>query len=172
MSTSKDQGPRINEDIRSPTVRLIDHEGTMLGDMPVAKALQSAEAAGLDLVELNPNANPPICKLLDYGKFRYEAQKKAKEAKKHQKVVQIKEIKLRPTIDQHDYDVKLRNTRRFIEEGNKVKVTLRFRGREVVHEELGFNVLKRLAKDVEDIARVEVAPRLDSRQITMMLAEK
>ncbi len=136
------------------------------------EALRKAEEVSLDLVELGPGSKPPVCKILDYGKFRYEAQKKAKEARKHQKVIQIKEIKLRPTIGQHDYDVKLRSARKFIEDGDKVKLTLRFRGREMAHEELGFALLRRVAADLADVVAIESEPRLESRQIVMMLGPK
>jgi translation initiation factor IF-3 len=131
-----------------------------------------AEEAGLDLVEVSPLANPPVCKLMDFGKYKYEAQKKASEARKKQKVIDIKEIKLRPTIDDADYDVKMRAMRRFLEEGDKVKVTLRFRGREMAHQELGMTVLERVRDDLVDLGKVEQMPRLEGRQMTMVIAHK
>ena len=131
-----------------------------------------AEEIGLDLVEVSPTADPPVCKLMDFGKYKYEAQKKASEARKKQKVIEIKEIKLRPTIDDADYQVKMRNMRRFLEEGDKVKVTLRFRGREMVHQELGAKVLERVRDDLAEIAKVEQMPRLEGRQMTMVISHK
>src|SRR3954465_8258928 len=166
------EGPRTNRDIRVPTVQLIDAQGQNQGPTPTEEALQLAEEAGLDLVEIVPNATPPVCKILDYGKFRFLEQKKAAEARKRQKIVEIKEIKMRPGIDDHDYDVKMRAIRRFFEEGDKVKVTLRFRGREMAHQEVGMNVLKRVKADVEGISKVESEPRFEGRQMIMVLAPK
>src|SRR3954451_267922 len=157
------EGPRTNRDIRVPTVQLIDAQGQNRGPTPTEEALQLAEEAGLDLVEIVPNATPPVCKLLDYGKFRFLEQKKAAEARKKQKIVEVKEIKMRPNIDDHDYDVKMRSIRRFFEEGDKVKVTLRFRGREMAHQQLGMDVLKRVKADTEGIAKVEAEPRFEGR---------
>lgn len=153
-------------------VRLIDAEGEMLGVVPIREALMTAEEAGLDLVEVAPQAEPPVCKLLDYGKFKYEAQKKANEARKKQKVIDVKEIKMRPNIDDHDYDVKLRNARRFMEEGDKVKVTMRFRGREMAHQDIGMNLLSRVRTDLDDIGKVEMLPKLEGRQMIMILAPR
>jgi len=144
----------------------------MLGVVPIREALIAAEDAGLDLVEVAPQADPPVCKLLDYGKFKYEAQKKANEARKKQKVIDVKEIKMRPNIDDHDYDVKMRNARRFIEEGDKVKVTMRFRGREMAHQDIGMNLLARVRDDLDDIGKVEMVPKLEGRQMIMILAPR
>jgi len=143
-----------------------------VGVVPKGDALQRAFDAGLDLVEISPGAEPPVCKIMDFGKFKFEQQKKAAEARKKQKVVEIKEIKMRPAIDDHDYDVKLRAIRRFFEEGDKVKVTLRFRGREMAHQELGMQVLQRVKAEVESIAKVESEPRLEGRQMVMVLAPR
>ena len=144
----------------------------MVGVVPVRQAMQLAEEAGLDLVEISPNADPPVCKILDFGKFKYAAQKKRNEARKKQKVIEIKEIKMRPGIDDHDYDVKMRAARRFLEEGDKVKVTLRFRGREMVHQELGAKVLDRVRDDLDALAKVESEPRLEGRQMVMVIAPR
>jgi len=166
------EGPRINEEIRSREVQLIDTTGDNKGAVDIETALGLAQAAGLDLVEIAPNSNPPVCKILDYGKYKFQAQKKAAEARKKQKVVEVKEIKLRPMIDDHDYDVKMRSMRRFFEEGDKVKVTLRFRGREMAHQELGTKLLNRVKDDVEPIAKVESEPRYEGRQMIMILAPR
>jgi translation initiation factor IF-3 len=156
----------------SAEIRLIDGEGEMLGVLNIFDALQAGWDAGLDVVEVSPNAEPPVCKLLDFGKFKYEQQKKANEARKKQKVIEIKEIKMRPGIDDHDYDVKKRAMVRFLEEGDKVKVTLRFRGREMVHQELGYKLLERLKADLGELAKVEAHPRMEGRQMTMVVAPK
>ena len=153
-------------------VHLIDKDGANLGNIPVAEALAKAQEVGLDLVEISPNASPPICKLLDYGKYKYQAQKKAAEARKKQKVVEVKEIKLRPMIDDHDYDVKMRSMQRFFEEGDKVKVTLRFRGREMAHQELGTALLNRVKEDTSKFAKVESEPRFEGRQMVMVLTPR
>ena len=137
--------------------------------MPPAKALQAAEAVGLDLVEISPNANPPVCKIMDFGKFKYEQQKRESEARKKQKVIEVKEVKFRPNTDQHDYDVKMRNVVRFLESGDKVKVTLRFRGREMAHQNLGRDLLQRVAEDVKEIGKVENMPKMEGRQMIMMI---
>jgi translation initiation factor IF-3 len=165
-------GPRINEAIRVPEVRLIDETGENVGVVAQADALERAVNAGLDLVEVSPDASPPVCKILDYGKYKYQTQKKAAEARKHQKTVEIKEIKMRPAIDDHDYDVKMRSIKRFFEEGDKVKVTLRFRGREMAHQQLGMQVLQRVKGELEEIAKVESEPRLEGRQMVMVLAPR
>ncbi|MCW2245372.1 translation initiation factor IF-3 [Azospirillum fermentarium] len=144
----------------------------MVGVVSLRDALIAAEDAGLDLVEIAPQAEPPVCKVLDYGKFKFEAQKKAAEARKKQKVIEVKEIKLRPNIDDNDYDVKMRSARRFIEEGDKVKVTMRFRGREMAHQDLGMNVLIRVRDELEEIAKVEQMPKLEGRQMVMVLAPR
>ena len=165
-------GPRINEEIRVREVQLIDQTGHNLGPVDVQTALQKAQEAGLDLVEIAPNSAPPVCKILDYGKYKYQAQKKAAEARKKQKVVEVKEIKLRPMIDDHDYDVKMRSMQRFFEEGDKVKVTLRFRGREMAHQEIGTKLLDKVKSDVADIAKVEQDAKFEGRQVVMVLAPK
>jgi translation initiation factor IF-3 len=165
-------GPRVNEDIRVREVQLIDHNGANRGVVPVRDAIVLAQEAGLDLVEISPNTSPPVCKILDYGKFKYQAQKKAAEARKKQKTVEVKEIKLRPGIDKHDYQVKMRSMHRFFEEGDKVKVTLRFRGREMAHQELGYKLLQRVREDLTSLAKVEVEPVSEGRQIVMILAPR
>ena len=166
------EGPRINEEIRVREIQLIDQIGHNHGPVEVQIALQKAQEAGLDLVEIAPNSSPPVCKILDYGKYKYQAQKKAAEARKKQKVVEVKEIKLRPMIDDHDYDVKMRSMQRFFEEGDKVKVTLRFRGREMAHQELGYQLLNRVKGDTLKIAKVEQEPRFEGRQVVMVLAPR
>jgi translation initiation factor IF-3 len=165
-------GPRINTQITVPTVRLVKEDGTMVGVTPLREALAMAADAGLDLVEISPNAVPPVCKILDFGKYKYEIQKKQNEARKKQKVIDVKEIKLRPGIDEHDYDVKMRSVTRFLEEGDKVKVTMRFRGREMVHQELGAQVLERVRTQFDAAAKVEQMPRLEGRQMVMVLAPR
>lgn len=167
------EGPRANRDIRGVReVQLIDDTGQNRGVMAFFDALRLAEEAGLDLVEISPNSAPPVCKILDYGKFRFLEQKKASEARKKQKTVEVKEIKLRPGIDDHDYDVKMRAMKAFFEEGNKVKITLRFRGREMAHQDLGLKVLERVKSDVGDIAKVEMEPNFEGRQVVMVLAPR
>jgi translation initiation factor IF-3 len=165
-------GPRVNEEIRVPQVRLIDQDGEMLGVMSARDALLRAYEVGLDLLEISPNAVPPVVKILDYGKFKYEQQKKANEARKRQKVVELKEIKVRPNIDDHDYGVKMRQMKEFIGEGDKVKVTLRFRGREMAHQDLGLKVLDRIRSELAELTKVESMPRLENRQMIMVLAPK
>ena len=165
-------GHRINRDIRVREVQLIDHEGQNRGTTDILEALNLAEEAGLDLVEIVPNANPPVCKILDYGKFRFLEQKKAAEARKRQKVVEVKEIKLRPGIDDHDYETKMKAVRRFFEEGDKVKVTLRFRGREMAHQDLGFRLLEKVKLETGAIAKVELEPSMEGRQMIMILAPR
>ncbi|MCB1547855.1 MAG: translation initiation factor IF-3 [Hyphomicrobiaceae bacterium] len=166
------EGPRVNDTIRVREVQLIDAEGNNRGVVGRVEALELARESGLDLVEVAPNAQPPVCKILDYGKFKYQEQKKAAEARKNQKIVEIKEIKLRPNIDSHDYDVKMRSMLRFFEEGDKVKVTLRFRGREMAHQELGYQLLQKVKADVDTIAKVESEPRLEGRQMVMILSPR
>src|ERR1051325_9114372 len=158
-------GPRFNEFISVPKVRVIDENGENIGVLLTAEAIEQAAEVGLDLVEVSPNADPPVAKFLDVGKFKYEAQKKANLARKTQKTQEINEIKMRPNIDDHDYDVKMRAMNRFLEEGDKVKVTLRFRGREFSHQALGMNLLKRVQEDVAEIAKVEAYPRMEGRQM-------
>ena len=165
-------GPRINQDIKVPRVLLIDQNGEKQGIMPTSAALEAAEEAGLDLVEVSPTADPPVCKILDYGKYRFQEQKKKAEARKKQKVVEIKEIKLRPNIDIHDYEVKAKAMHRFFEEGDKVKVTLRFRGREMAHPELGMKLLNKVKADFEPTTRVEYEPKMEGKQMIMILAPK
>jgi len=165
-------GPRVNEDIRFPQVRLIDEEGEMQGVMTARDAILRAYAVGLDLLEISPNADPPVVKILDYGKFKYEQQKKKNEAKKKQKVIEIKEIKVRPNIDENDYQVKMRAMKSFIDEGDKVKVTLRFRGREMAHQDIGIKVLERIRNELETATKVEQMPRMENRQMIMVLAPR
>lgn len=153
-------------------MRLIDHQGRQVGVVPVREALQMADDVGLDLVEVAPQAEPPVCKILDFGKFKYEEQKKANEARKKQKVIEVKEIKMRPGIDEHDYDVKLRNMRRFLDDGDKVKVTIRFRGRELVHQDLGLKVLDRVRGQLEEVSKVEQMPKIEGRQMVMVIAPR
>ena len=165
-------GPRFNEWIVSPKVRVIDHEGENLGVMYTREAMAAAQELGLDLVEVSPNADPPVAKYLDVGKFKYEAQKKANLARKSQKTQEIKEIKMRPNIDDHDYQVKMRKVFEFLEEGDKVKLTLRFRGREMAHNQLGMAVLQRVAEDTAEKAKIEQHPRMEGRQMLMVIAPK
>ena len=173
MPAPQKDGPRVNRDIRGVReVQLIDDHGSNRGVMPFFDALKIAEDAGLDLVEISPNSAPPVCKVLDYGRFRFLEQKKANEARKRQKVIEIKEIKLRPGIDDHDYDVKMKSVRRFFEEGDKVKVTLRFRGREMAHQELGARLLERVKGDTEKLAKIEMDARFEGRQMIMILAPR
>ena len=153
-------------------MRCIDPDGEQLGVLETFDAIRKAEDFGLDLVEVQPNADPPVCKILDYGKFKYEAQKRANEARKKQKIIEVKEIKLRPNIDEHDYQVKMRNVQKFLNAGDKVKVTLRFRGREMAHQELGANVLTRVREETDEFAKVEAMPKMDGRQMIMVLAPK
>jgi translation initiation factor IF-3 len=166
------EGPRINREIRAREVQLIDAEGHNRGVTNIMDAQQVAEEAGLDLVEIVPNATPPVCKILDYGKFRFLEQKKSAEARKRQKIVEVKEIKLRPGIDEHDYDVKMKAVQRFFDEGDKVKITLRFRGREMAHQDIGFRLLDRVKQETLAIAKVESEPSLEGRQMVMVLAPK
>jgi translation initiation factor IF-3 len=165
-------GPRSNREIRIPKVQLINEEGLNLGVVATDQALRMAEEAGLDLVEISPNAEPPVCKILDLGKLKYANQKKAAEARKKQKIVEVKEIKMRPNIDTHDYEVKMKAMNRFFEEGDKVKVTLKFRGREMAHQELGMKLLLQVKEDTLAIAKVEAEPKLEGRQMMMVLAPK
>ena len=162
----------MNTDILNEEVRCIAPDGEQLGVMKTEDAIAEADSHGLDLVEVSPNADPPVCKILDYGKFKFEAQKKRNEAKKKQKVIEVKEIKLRPNIDEHDYQVKMRSVQKFLDEGDKVKVTLRFRGREMAHQELGVNVLNRVREDTDEVAKIEAFPKLEGRQMIMVIAPK
>jgi translation initiation factor IF-3 len=165
-------GPRSNREIRVPRIQLIGADGVNVGIVPTEEALAMAEEAGLDLVEISPNTEPPVCKILDLGKLKYATQKKAAEARKKQKIIEIKEIKMRPNIDTHDYDVKMRAMQRFFDEGDKVKVTLKFRGREMAHMELGMKLLLQVKDDTVAIAKVEAEPKLEGRQMMMVLAPK
>ena len=162
----------MNGEIRCKEVRLVDLDGEPIGVVPIEEALDRALKAGVDLVEISPNAEPPVCRIMDFGKFLYEKSKSQKEQTKKQKQVQIKEIKFRPGTDEGDYQVKLRNLIRFLEDGDKAKVTLRFRGREMAHQDLGMNVLERVKNDLEELAVVESFPRVEGRQAVMMLAPK
>ena len=162
----------MNADILNEEVRCIAPDGEQLGVMKTEDAIAEADSHGLDLVEVSPNADPPVCKILDYGKFKFEAQKKRNEAKKKQKIIEVKEIKLRPNIDEHDYQVKMRSVQKFLDEGDKVKVTLRFRGREMAHQELGVNVLNRVREDTDEVAKIEAFPKLEGRQMIMVIAPK
>jgi translation initiation factor IF-3 len=165
-------GHRVNRDIRAVQVQLIDNEGRNRGVLNLADAQRLADEVGLDLVEINPTASPPVCKILDFGKYRFLEQKKSAEQRKRQKIVEIKEIKLRPSIDDHDYEVKMRSVFRFFEEGDKVKVTLRFRGREMAHQDLGYRLLQRVKSETANVAKVEVEPLMEGRQMVMVLAPK
>ena len=170
--TASKDGPRTNDEIRNLEIQLIDQNGTNVGTTETAVAIKMAMEAGMDLVEISPNTTPPVCKIMDYGKFKYSAQKKAAEARKKQKIVEIKEIKLRPMIDDHDYDVKMRAMLRFFEEGDKVKITLRYRGREMAHQEIGTKLLDKVKNDVAEIAKVEQDARFEGRQVVMVLAPR
>ena len=165
----RETGPRINDRIRAPEIRLIGAEGENVGVVTPSRALAMAEEAGLDLVEISPNATPPVCKIMDYGKYKYEQQKRESEARKKQKIIEVKEVKFRPNTDVHDYDVKMRSVKRFLEDGDKVKVTLRFRGREMAHQNLGRDLLERVAADVEGMGKVENMPKMEGRQMVMMI---
>ena len=165
-------GPRVNEQIEAEKIRVVNADGEMVGVISKEEGIEIAFEAGLDLVEVSPNADPPVCKVLDYGKYKYEAQKKANEARKKQKVIDVKEIKMRPGIDEHDYQVKMRSVRRFLDEGDKVKMTIRFRGREMAHQELGMKVLDRVREDVDELAKVEQFPKSEGRLMTMVIAPK
>ncbi len=168
----KDAGPRTNSDITAPKVRLVDAEGEMKGVVDLETALSMAEEEGLDLVELSPNAEPPVCKILDYGKYKYEQQKKANEARKKQKTVDVKEVKMSPRIEKNDYDVKMRNATRFLEKGDKVKVSMRFRGREMAHQDIGRDLFKKMQEELDELATVELAPKFEGRQMIMILAPR
>uniref|UniRef100_UPI0009FDC6E2 translation initiation factor IF-3 n=1 Tax=Paracoccus aminophilus TaxID=34003 RepID=UPI0009FDC6E2 len=168
----RDTGPRVNERIRVPEIRLIGADGENVGVVTPAKGIELAEAAGLDLVEISPNAVPPVCKIMDLGKFKYEQQKREAEARKKQKIIEVKEIKFRPGTDTHDYEVKMRSVLKFLEEGDKVKITLRFRGREMAHQQLGLELLHRVSADVGENGKVESMPKLEGRQMVMMISPK
>jgi translation initiation factor IF-3 len=165
----RETGPRINERIRAPEIRLIGADGENVGVITPERALVMAEEAGLDLVEISPNAVPPVCKIMDFGKYKYETQKRESEARKKQKIIEIKEIKFRPNTDKHDYEVKMRSVFKFLEEGDKVKITLRFRGREMAHQNLGRELLERVAEDTKDVGKVENFPKMEGRQMIMLI---
>lgn len=162
----------MNDDISVPSVRVVDQNGEQLGILSIRDAIAAAAEVGLDLVEVAPGASPPVCKILDFGKFKYVEQKKKNEARKKQKTIEVKEIKMRPNIDDHDYDVKVRNMRRFLEDGDKVKVTIRFRGREVAHQDLGMKVLDRVREELDELAKVEQTAKLEGRQMVMVIAPR
>jgi translation initiation factor IF-3 len=162
----------VNEDIIAESIRVVGEDGEMLGIMSVESALDKADEAALDLVEISPKSDPPVCKILDYGKYKYQAQKKANEARKKQKTVDVKEIKMRPSIERHDYDVKMRAINKFLDEGDKVKVTIRFRGREFLHRELGMQMLERVRGELEEKAKVEALPKMEGRQMVMVVAPR
>jgi translation initiation factor IF-3 len=164
-----DDGPRVNENIRAEKIRVVGADGEMKGVMSVREALALADEAGLDLVEISPNTDPPVCKILDYGKYKYEQQKKAAEARKKQKVVDLKEIKIRPGIEDHDYEVKMRAAKKFLEGGDKVKVTMRFRGREMAHLQIGRELLEKMQQELSPVSKVEYSPKLEGRQMIMIL---
>ena len=166
------EGPAINSDIAAASIRLIGAEGENVGVVSIDEAMRMAENVGLDLVEISPDADPPVCKILDYGKFKYEYQKKKSEERKKKKTIDVKEIKMRPGIEEHDYQVKMRSVRRFLDEGDKVKMTIRFRGREMAHQELGMKVLDRVREDVDELAKVEQFPKRAGRLLPMVLAPK
>lgn len=166
----KPDEPRVNHQIKTDKVRLVGATGEMLGVVPVEDAIRRATSMGLDLVEVSPNAEPPVCKILDYGKYKYEAQKKANEARKKQKIIHIKEIKIRPNIGDHDFDIKMRNLLKFLEAGDKVKVTLRFRGREMAHLALGLEIFNKVKEVVQEHAKIEAEPKMEGRQAIMILA--
>ena len=166
----RETGPRVNERIQATEVRLIDADGENIGVVTPSRGVELAHEAGLDLVEISPNANPPVCKIMDFGKFKYEQQKRESEARKKQKIIEIKEIKFRPNTDTHDYDVKMRNVVKFLENGDKVKITMRFRGREMAHQELGRDLLHRVADDLVELGKVESMPKMEGRQMIMMIA--
>ena len=162
----------MNDEIDVPKVRVIDADGENHGVISLEDALEIAEEAGLDLVEVSPQVDPPVCKVLDYGKYKYEQQKKANEARKKQKVIEVKEIKMRPGIDEHDYQVKMRSVRKFLENGDKVKMTIRFRGREMAHQDLGMKVLDRVRDDLEEVIKIEQTPKTEGRMMVMVIAPK
>ena len=169
-SSASSSNPRVNKEIFLDPVRLIDNQGKMIGVVKLAKALEMAENSGLDLVEVSPNAKPPVCKILDHGKFKFEAQKKAAKARKKQKVIDIKEIKFRPNIDTNDFNIKIKNVNKFLAAGDKVKITMRYRGREMAHRELGIKILDRIKDETTENAKVELSPKMEGRQATMILA--
>jgi translation initiation factor IF-3 len=169
-TTTREEEYRINRMIEAHEVRLVDENGGMVGVVPIREALERADEAGLDLVEVSPTASPPVCKILDYGKFKYESQKKAAQARKRQRVIEVKEIKMRPGIDDNDYGIKMKKVREFLDEGDKVKVTMRFRGREMAHQEIAVGILNKVREQMADLAKVEQFPKLEGRQMVMVMA--
>ena len=172
MTPPEREGPRVNDGIEAHEIRLIDQSGEQLGVVSVDRGLELANTAGLDLVEISPLASPPVCKILDYGKYKYQAQKKAAQARKKQKIIEVKEMKFRPGIDEADYQVKLKSIHRFLQEGDKVKITMRFRGREMVYQEQGVRVLERVREDIDKVGKVELMPRTEGKQMIMVLCPK
>ena len=170
--SSKQSGPFVNERIKARSVRVISEKGDMLGVFDTPEAIKLAFDQGLDLVEVSPNASPPVCKIIDYGKYKYQIKKKQAEEKKKQKTFEVKEVKLRPGIEDHDYGVKLKSIQRFLSEGDKVKVTMPFRGREMAHQDLGLKVLHRVRDDLEELTKIEQFPKMEGRQMVMVLAPK
>ncbi len=168
----KDDGPRINDDITAKEVRLVDAEGEMRGVVSLSEALELADESGFDLVEVSPNATPPVCKILDYGKYKYEQQKKANQARKKQKTVDVKEVKMSPRIEKNDYDVKMRNAKKFLESGDKVKVSMRFRGREMAHQDIGRELFSKMIEEFGDLITIELRPKFEGRQMIMIVAPK
>ena len=166
---TKFEGPRTNHRIRSLDVQVIDSNGQNLGVLPIKKAIEAAKNEGLDLIEISPNANPPVCKIMDMGKFKYDAQKKANLAKKKQKIISLKEIKMRPVTETHDYEFKVKNAKKFISKGDKVKFTIRFKGRELQHSHLGNELMGKIKEDMKDIGRVELQPKFDGKQMIMVI---
>jgi len=166
---SKPQGPKANERIRALDVQVIGSDGNNLGILPLKKAIETAKEEGLDLIEISPNANPPVCKIMDMGKYKYDLQKKANLAKKKQKIVALKEIKLRPGTDVHDYNFKIKNAKKFLTKGDKVKFTVKFKGREMQHIELGRDLMKRIIEDAKDVGKVETSPKFEGRQMIMII---
>ena len=166
---SKPQGPRANERIRALDVQVISSSGSNLGTLPLKKAIEVAKEEGLDLIEISPNANPPVCKIMDIGKYKYDLQKKANNAKKKQKIVSLKELKLRPGTEIHDYNFKLKNAKKFLSKGDKVKFTVRFKGREMQHVQLGKDLMNRIIEDTTDVGKVETNPKFEGRQMIMII---
>ena len=166
---TKPKGPRTNERIRASEVQVIDSSGQNLGTLPLKEAIDIAKGEGLDLIEISPNAKPPVCKVIDIGKYRYDLQKKTNKAKKKQKIVNLKEIKLRPVTDTHDYNFKIKNAKKFLEKGDKVKFTVRFKGREMQHTNLGHQLMQKIIDDVKDIGKIEIKPKFEGRQIIMII---
>ena len=166
---TKPQGPRANERIRALDVQVIGNDGSNLGSMPLTKAIDLAKTENLDLIEISPNANPPVCKIMDIGKYKYDLQKKANQAKKKQKTATLKEIKLRPGTETHDYNFKIKNAKKFITKGNKVKFTVKFKGREMQHTDLGKDLMNKIIEETKDIAKVESTPKFEGRQMVMII---